>query len=232
MREVGERNFTSELQFYVKDTGIGIPKDRQQAVFERFIQADISDKRAYQGAGLGLSITKAYIELLGGKIWVESEEGIGSCFYFTIPYTHELKEKNDTAKPVSTENIAYHNKKLKVLIADDDATSRMLISMVIKKFCKEIIEVDTGIKALEACRNNPDIDLIIMDVKMPEMDGYEATKKIRAFNTDVVILIQTAYALAGDKEDANAAGCNDYLSKPFTSASLSALINKYFNKEN
>ncbi|MFZ4741307.1 MAG: PAS domain S-box protein, partial [Bacteroidales bacterium] len=223
---------TPELQFFVKDTGIGIPEDRQQAIFERFIQADVSDRRAYQGAGLGLSITKAYIELLGGKIWVESEEGIGSCFYFTIPYIHELKEKKDTEKSVSTENIAYHNKKLKVLIADDDATSRMLISMVIKKFCKEIIEVETGVKALEVCRNNPDIDLIIMDVKMPEMDGYEATKKIRAFNNDVIILIQTAYALSGDKEDANAAGCNDYLSKPFTSASLSALINKYFNKEN
>ncbi|NVN95895.1 MAG: PAS domain S-box protein [Bacteroidetes bacterium] len=227
-----EQSRITQLKFFVKDTGIGIPNDRQQAVFERFIQADISDRRAYQGAGLGLSITKAYVEMLNGKIWVESEEGKGSCFYFTIPYIHELKEKNDTEKPVSTENTACPYKKLKVLIADDDTTSRMLISMVIKKFCKEIIEVETGIKALEACRNNPDIDLIIMDVKMPEMDGYEATKKIRTFNTDVVILIQTAYALSGDKEDANAAGCNDYLSKPFTSASLSALINKYFNKEN
>jgi len=233
VREVGERNFTSELQFYVKDTGIGIPKDRQQAVFERFIQADISDKRAYQGAGLGLSITKAYIELLGGKIWVESEECVGSCFYFTIPYIQELKKENkETEKLVSNENAENQNRKIKVLIADDDPSSRMLISMVIRKFSYEILEVETGVEAVELCRNNSDIDLIIMDVKMPEMDGYEATKKIREFNNNIIIIIQTAFALSGDKEDANAAGCNDYLSKPFTSASLLALLNKYFNKEN
>ncbi|MFZ4398788.1 MAG: PAS domain S-box protein [Bacteroidales bacterium] len=225
-----EQNNISELQFFVKDTGIGIPKDRHQAIFERFIQADISDKRAYQGAGLGLSITKAYIELLGGKIWMESEEGIGSCFYFTIPFTHENKVKTNTDKITSTEDVASQCKNLKILIADDDEVSRMLISMVIKKFCSEILTVETGLDALEVCRNNPDLDLIIMDVKMPEMDGYEATKRIREFNNDVIIIIQSAFALSGEKENANAAGCNDYISKPFTSVILSELINKYFNK--
>ena len=225
-----EQSNISELLFFVKDTGIGIPKDRHQAVFERFIQADISDKRAYQGAGLGLSITKAYIELLGGKIWMESQEGIGSCFNFTIPFTQEQKVKTNTDTITSSKDEASQIKNLKILIADDDEVSRMLISMVIKKFCKEIMTVETGLDALEVCRNNPDLDLIIMDVKMPEMDGYEATKKIREFNTDVIIIIQSAYALSGEKENANVAGCNDYISKPFTSASLAELINKYLNK--
>jgi PAS domain S-box-containing protein len=218
------------LQFYVRDTGIGIPKDRQQAIFERFIQADISDRRAYQGAGLGLSITKAYVEMLNGKIWVESEEGIGSCFYFTIPFNGEQKEKSIIKKNILEEDKAASFNNLKILIADDDDTSRMLISMVIKKFSKEILEVETGVEALEVCRNNPDIDLIIMDVKMPEMDGYEATKKIREFNNKVIIIIQTAFALSGEKENANVAGCNDYLSKPFSSNALTILIKKYFNK--
>jgi signal transduction histidine kinase len=88
-------NEPAELEFYIKDTGIGVPKDRLVAIFDRFIQADISGKMAYQGAGLGLSISKAYVELLGGKIWVESEEGKGSIFYFTLPYLTELKEKNE-----------------------------------------------------------------------------------------------------------------------------------------
>jgi len=227
---ISDAKHDSCLQFYVRDTGIGIPKDRQQAIFERFIQADISDRRAYQGAGLGLSITKAYVEMLNGKIWVESEEGIGSCFYFTLPFIDEIKEKIIISKHILEEDKATSFNKLKILIADDDDTSRMLISTVIRKFSTEILEVETGVDALEVCRNNPDIDLIIMDVKMPEMDGYAATKKIREFNNKVIIIIQTAYALSGEKENANVAGCNDYLAKPFSSNALTLLIKKYFNK--
>jgi len=228
---VTERSRSNILEFYVKDKGIGIPKDRQQAIFERFIQADISDKRAYQGAGLGLAITKAYVELLGGKIWVESEEGIGSCFYFTIPYIIKNKEAIIIENPVKKADIVCPYKNLKILIADDDETSRVLISMAIKKFSKEIIEAETGIEAIDALKKNPDIDLIIMDVKMPEMDGYEACRLIREFNTEVIIIIQTAFALSIDKEEAKETGCNDYLSKPFTSAALIELINKNFNSE-
>ena len=105
-------------------------------------------------------------------------------------------------------------KDLKILIAEDDETSEMLITMAVKIFSKEVLKVRTGVEAVEACRNNPDIDLVLMDIKMPEMDGYEATRQIRQFNKDVVIIAQTAFALTGDREKAIEAGCNDYISKP------------------
>ena len=111
------------LEFYVKDTGIGIPKDRQDVIFERFIQADITDKKAFQGAGLGLSISKAYVEMLGGNIWVESEVGIGSIFYFTLPYNAEPEEKKVVGKSISAEDKENEIKNLKILIAEDDETS-------------------------------------------------------------------------------------------------------------
>jgi PAS domain S-box-containing protein len=215
------------LEFFVKDTGIGIPKGRQEAIFERFIQADISDKMANQGAGLGLAITKAYVEMLGGNIWVESEEGIGSVFYFTLPYiTKQLKEQNNQphAPSVKTEP----DRKLKILIAEDDEVSEMLIDLTLQNLGKEILKVRTGFAAVETCRNNPDIDLILMDIRMPEMSGYDATRQIREFNRKVVIIAQTAYGLAGDREKSLAAGCNDYLTKPINKPALLALIQKYF----
>jgi len=214
------------LEFYVKDTGIGIPKDRQSAIFERFIQADISDKMAQQGAGLGLSISKAYIEMLGGKIWVESEEGIGSTFYFTLPYQTEPEEK----KVVPAQNEKNQIKDLKILIAEDDETSEMLISMTVKEFSKEVLKARTGNEAIEICRANPDLDLILMDIQMPDLNGYEATQQIRQFNKVVVIIAQTAFGLSGDREKAIEAGCNDYISKPINKDELLSLIQKYFNK--
>jgi CheY-like chemotaxis protein len=211
----------------VKDTGIGIPKDRQEAIFERFVQADIADKMAYQGAGLGLSITKAYIEMLGGKIWVESEVGVGSTFYFTLPY------KAEPVKEVVEQEFAVSDKtdlvgKLKILIAEDDDVSEMLLDKTVKMFGKEILKAGTGVEAVEACKNNPDIDLVLMDIRMPEMGGYEAIRRIREFNNDVVIIAQTAYGLSGDREKAIEAGCNDYVAKPIKKDELIGLIQKYF----
>jgi PAS domain S-box-containing protein len=220
---------SASLQFYVKDTGIGIPKDRQEAIFERFIQADIADKMAYQGAGLGLSITKAYIEMLGGKIWVESEVGMGSTFYFTLPYnTEPVKETADQgfANSDKTDLVG----KLKILIAEDDDVSEMLLDKTVKMLGKEVLKAGTGVEAVEACKNNPDIDLVLMDIRMPEMGGHEATRRIREFNNDVVIIAQTAYGLAGDREKAIEAGCNDYVSKPIKKDELMGLIQKYFGK--
>ncbi|WP_372792792.1 PAS domain S-box protein [Lutibacter sp.] len=231
--ELGYHKNGSSLEFYVKDTGIGIPKDRQEAIFERFIQADISDKMAHQGAGLGLSITKAYVETLGGKIWVESQEGKGSTFYFTLPYNAEQKEKisidneiilNETGKYDSSEVVG-----LKILIVEDDETSSSLIGITVENISSEIIKVMNGLEAIEACRNNPDIDLILMDIKMPVMDGYSATQQIRQFNKDVIIIAQTAYGLAGDREKALSVGCNDYISKPIDGKLLLLLMQKYFN---
>jgi PAS domain S-box-containing protein len=219
----------ASLQFYVKDTGIGIPKNRQEAIFERFIQADITDKMAYQGAGLGLTISKAYVEMLGGKIWVESEEGIGSTFYFTLPFNAEqVKETSDRQPEPSEKNETV--RELKILIAEDDEVSEMLIDNYIKIFGKEILKARTGIEAVEICRANQDIDLILMDIRMPDMGGYEATRQIRLFNQEVVIIAQTAYGLTGDREKSMEAGCNDYISKPINKDKLLSLIQKYLKK--
>jgi signal transduction histidine kinase len=225
---VVEMHGRASLQFFVKDTGIGIPKDRQGAIFERFIQADISDKHSYQGAGLGLSISKAYVEMLGGRIWVESEEGKGSTFYFTIPYNTEPEEKNVVGKVVPAQDEENQIKDLKILIAEDDEASEMLISITFKEFSKEILKARNGFEAVEVCRNNPDTDLILMDIQMPVMNGHEATRQIRQFNKDIVIIAQTAFGLSGDREKAIAAGCNDYIAKPINRAELLALIQKHF----
>ena len=216
------------IGFYVKDTGIGIPAERQQAVFERFIKADILDKDARQGSGLGLAITKTYVEMLGGKIWVESEEGIGSTFYFTLPYIAEAQENATVKNSIPAIETVNMLNKLKILIAEDDETSGLLISIHVRKFGNEIITVQTGREAVEACRNNSDIDLILMDIQLPEMNGYEATRQIRQFNTEVIIIALTAFALAGDREKALETGCNDYISKPVKMAELVEMIQKYF----
>ena len=120
---------------------------------------------------------------------------------------------------------------LKILIAEDDEISGKLIEIAVEIFGTEVLKARTGIKAVEICRNNPDINFVLMDIKMPEMDGYEATRQIRKFNTDVVIIAQTSHALTGDKEKALAAGCNDYISKPFSQASLTSLMNNHLKKQ-
>jgi PAS domain S-box-containing protein len=216
------------LEFYVKDTGIGVPKDRQEAIFERFIQADIANKMALQGAGLGLSISKAYVEILGGSIRLKSEEGEGTVFYFTLPFLQDLSiEKTVSSEIVSPVRTDF-SKKLKIVIAEDDAISEKLISKVIKDYGSEIINTRNGLEAVEACRNNPDIDLVFMDIQMPIMDGHEAAREIRKFNKEVIIIAQTAYALVGDMEKAIDANCNDYISKPLKVEELKLLIFKYF----
>jgi signal transduction histidine kinase len=221
------------LRFYVKDTGIGIHKDRQEAIFERFVQADVIDSRAFQGSGLGLSISRAYVEKLEGKIWVESEEEKGSVFYFTIPYNPEQTKEGvfENEVPLSEieDQINPGNTRPKVLIAEDDEISERLISLEIGKYCREILKVKTGNEAVEICRNNKDIDLVLMDIKMPGLNGYEATRLIRQFNKDVIIIAQTAYAFAGESEKAIEAGCNDYISKPIGKDKLYVLLRKHFN---
>jgi PAS domain S-box-containing protein len=225
--EFGYEKKEKYLEFFVKDTGIGIPKDRQLAIFERFVQADIEDKNAYEGSGLGLAISKSYVEMLGGKIWVESEEGLGSTFYFTIPY-NPANDK-ESQEDVAVENIAEELKNLKVLLVEDDEISDSLISESLQNISKEILHASTGVEAVRLCYNNPDLDLVLMDIRMPVMGGYEATAKIRQFNKDIIIIAQTAYALSGDREMAIEAGCNDYLSKPIDTTILYKLIKKHIN---
>ena len=216
-----------ELEFYVKDTGIGIPKHRHKAIFERFIQADIEDKMAKQGAGLGLAITKSYVEMLGGKIWVESENGKGSTFYFTLPYNTKSDEGNKAGQhqaPRKDKTV----RKIKILIAEDDKISEMLLQETMKLYSNKLLKATTGIEAVQVCRNAPDIDLVLMDIRMPEMDGYKATRQIREFNKEVIIIAQTAYGLPGDREKALENGCNDYIAKPIQQEQLHALVLKYF----
>ena len=216
----------NRLEFSIKDTGIGIPANRQKAIFERFIQADISNTRPFEGAGLGLSISKSYVEMLGGKIWIESEFDKGSTFYFTIPF---IPAQNAIVNIVThnTSNVKEDLPKMKkVLIVEDDETSEMLLTVLLENYFNERLYARTGIEAIEVSRNNPDIDLILMDIKMPGMDGYETTRQIRKFNPGVIIIAQTAHALAGDRERAIAAGCNEYIPKPYNKASLIKVINK------
>ena len=229
--EFGYFKNNETLEFYVKDTGIGIPKDRQDAIFERFIQADIVDKMARQGAGLGLSISKAYIEMLGGRIWVKSEKGIGSCFYFTLPYHAERGEQTVSDRNWTSGITFNPTEKLKILIAEDDETSELLLDLTVKGFSKEVLKAGSGVQAVEICRQNPDLDLVLMDILMPQMGGYEATRKIRQFNKKVIIIAQTAYGLSGDRDRSIESGCNDYLAKPIIKAELQALLQKYFFKK-
>jgi signal transduction histidine kinase len=218
-----------KLEFCVRDSGIGIAKERQKAIFERFVQADIEDIRAKQGAGLGLSISKAYVEMMGGKIWVESEMEKGSAFFFTIPYIINASKQalNETELPLIEHNL--QTKKLNILIAEDEEHSERFLTLAINSFAQKIQRAKTGAESIEICRNNPDINLILMDIRMPDMNGYEATRQIRKFNKKVIIIAQTAYALSGDKEKAIAAGCNDYITKPIDRNSLIEVLSLHLN---
>jgi CheY-like chemotaxis protein len=220
----------ASLQFSVKDTGIGISENKREAIFELFRQEDGSNTRQYEGSGLGLSIAKAYVEMLGGNIWVESEEGKGSVFYFTLPLNITPKEKDENKNSDLVKGRENQIRDLKILIAEDDDESAMLLERTVKVFGKEVIKVRNSNDAIETCRNNPDIDLVLMDIKMPGVDGYEATRQIRQFNTKVIIIAQTAYALLGDRENSIESGCNDYISKPINKDQFMDLMRKYFKK--
>jgi len=232
--ELGYERKGSYLEFYVKDTGSGIPEEQKKLIFERFKQGSESLIRNYEGTGLGLAISKAYVEMLGGKIWFESEIGKGSVFYFTLPYDVAEEEKpivqniDSTEGAVSTEDEGKHVKNLKILIAEDDNFSALLLSKIVKLYGSDIKIVRNGVEAVEACQNSADIDLILMDIRMPEMDGYMATERIRSFNKEVIIIAETALALLDDRNKAIEAGCNEHISKPIKKGELTDLIKKYF----
>ena len=213
------------IELYVHDTGIGIPRNRQNAIFDRFVQADIEDVKVYEGSGLGLSISQAYIEMLGGSIWVESAEGVGSKFFFTIPCINNSDNK-ELEKPIVPKSKEL-KKNLTILIAEDEEIATEFLSIILESEGINIICANDGNEAVAKWNNNPEIDLILMDIKMPNKDGYEATKEIRSMNKKVIIIAQTAYALTGDYEKAIEAGCNDYITKPINKDKLLEMINKY-----
>ncbi|OYT13342.1 MAG: hybrid sensor histidine kinase/response regulator [Bacteroidetes bacterium 4572_114] len=218
------------LEFYVKDTGIGIPSDRINAIFNRFEQADIEDTQVFEGSGLGLTISKSYVEMLGGDINVTSEEGIGSTFVFSIPYTKQSTKESDTEggeneiKQISLTNIS-------AIVAEDDEVSRMFLEAILTDKFYKITYTKTGKETIDKFRENPETDIILMDLKMLDMSGYEATREIRKFNEDVVIIAQTAYGLSGDREKAIEAGCDDYIAKPINEELLFEKIMLHLSKK-
>jgi CheY-like chemotaxis protein/regulator of replication initiation timing len=152
----------------------------------------------------------------------------GLIFHFIIPYKPEAIENGNAGHPVPNRKEEFALKSLNILIAEDDESSEILMSRALRTIGKKILKVRTGVAAVQACRSNNEIDLIMMDIKMPEMDGYEATRQIRQFDKEVIIIAQTAYAQMGDSEKAIVAGCNDYISKPINKEELITIIEKYF----
>ena len=224
------------VEISIKDTGIGMSREMIDDLFKLDVNTSRRGTEDEPSTGLGLIICKDFIGKHDGKFWVESEEGKGSVFYFTIPYNAEVQNrwneplgKPTLQVPRQTGNLPEEIKPLKILIAEDDEISDSLISDIVKKYSHEILHVKTGVQAIAAFLSNPDIDLVLMDINLPQMDGYEATRQIRRFNKDVIIIAQTAYALLGDRQIAIDSGCNDYISKPIAKDELLGLIRKYFN---
>ncbi|MDO9256110.1 MAG: response regulator [Bacteroidales bacterium] len=212
----------------VKDTGIGMSSELVSNLFHINVNSSRPGTEGENSTGLGLLLCKEFVERHGGEIWVESEEEKGSLFCFTLPNPTAIKE--ETADPKITASVyeTGHFKNLKVLIAEDNENSELLIRIVISPFSHQVLEAGTGSAAVEICRKNPDIDLVLMDINMPEMDGLEATRQIRKFNTDMVIIAQTAFGQIGSREKALEAGCNDYIAKPIEVGTLLGMIKRHF----
>jgi PAS domain S-box-containing protein len=225
----------NNVKFYVKDTGIGIPKEKQKIIFDRFRQVDDNHTREYGGTGLGLTISKNLVEKLGGKLEVESDENQGSLFYFDLKcistdssmdmednWAVEIEEK----VPLATEKTLDLSNK-RILVAEDDGSSFIFLETILKKYNAEIVWVKSGTQVIEHLEKENHYDLILMDIRMPDLDGIETTKMIRQLNNPVPIIAQTAYAQTSDKKLALDSGCDDYISKPIKIADLTALLEKY-----
>ena len=215
------------MKFYVKDTGIGIQKDKQDIIFDIFRQEDESHTRKYEGAGIGLSVAYKLSKLLGGKMWVESEENIGTTFYFTLSYT---KNTIPTAKQTDSLSDTPNTSSYKtVLVVEDVESNYLYIEALLKSLKIKIIWAKTGNEGINFCKENPQIDLVLMDILLPEINGYEATKQIKKFRPKLPIIAQTAFAMYGDNEKAFEAGCDDYIAKPIKKQLLLDLIKKYLD---
>ncbi len=216
------------LKFHVTDSGIGIPLDKQELIFEVFRQVDESQTRIYGGTGLGLTICKHLINLLGGEIWVESEVDKGATFYFTIPINKNDIEQNHTDKSIQPK-LSLKGKT--ILIAEDDISSYSYLLEILRKKGINCIRAKNGKEAVDYCKSNREIDLLLMDINMPVMNGYEATKQIKIINPELPIIAQTAYAMSGDQEKILSTGCDLYLSKPIGKQQLLEAIITCFDKK-
>jgi len=222
-----------KLTFFVEDTGMGIPEEKKEEIFNRFQQVENLGTKKYGGVGLGLSISKSLTDLLGGEIWVESEEGKGSRFAFTIPLEEVNSEKGEPKIDNNKERFKtkFYWENEKVLIVEDDPVSQDFIKEILSPANLNIIVKKNGGEALETFENTDDIKLILMDIQLPDMSGLEVTRKIREKNKKIPIIAQTAFAMAEDREKAIKAGCNDYVTKPLNSNRLLNLIDGFLKKE-
>lgn len=214
------------LKFFVKDSGIGIPHNKLKLIFGEFQQGDIKQVKSFSGAGLGLSISKKLVETLGGEIWVESTEGKGSTFIFTLPLSGQkvntIKKGED-----SMDTMIYDFSGKTLLLAEDDEPSFLLLKAILKRTNIEIIRAKSGKEAVEIALGENSVSMILMDINMPDMNGFEATDIIKRKRPDLPIIAQTAYSISGDRERILKAGCDDYLSKPINKNELFKIIEKY-----
>ncbi len=219
--DFGYRRKENILEFYVIDSGIGIPVEMQDKVFDRFHQVDNSLTRGYEGAGLGLSISNAFVKLLGGTFHVESIDAAGTTFSFTLPYNPVLNPvHSEHAAELSTQCSALSSPALCILIVEDDEMSTLLLKKNFKgeNFCLHYAE--NGWEALELIRHHPEVNLVLMDIKMPVMNGFEATKLIKQLRPDLPVIAQSAFTSQEDREKARDAGCDDFITKPINKHEL------------
>jgi len=223
------------VKFIVVDTGIGIPKNMQDKLFTSFTQADISSSRKYGGTGLGLAISKQLVELMGGKIYLNSQENIGSEFIFEIPLPKGdislVHKDEDSLKNLQNEVIFLKGNK--ILLVEDNEMNREIINSLLEITGIEVTHANDGKKAVELYKNNPTkYDLILMDIQMPIMDGYEATKIIRKLNSTIPIVALSANAMKEDIEKTKSLGMNEHLSKPIDVKKLYQILLTYLKKSN
>jgi PAS domain S-box-containing protein len=213
------------VEFHVSDTGIGIPKDKISKIFERFYQVESSISRQFGGTGLGLSICQAYASLLDGIITVESKLGVGSTFYLTLPFNTFIEDVQKVDYKDNKSNLFFMDKTL--LVAEDDDINFLVIKKSLEPNGFKLIRVENGKEAVDICRTNKSIDLVLLDLKMPVMDGLEAMKLIKEFRPDMIFVALSAYAFDSDRRNALDQGCSDYISKPFAKKELLEVLGKY-----
>ncbi len=215
-----------ELLFSVRDTGIGIDAAAQALIFEPFMQENILLTRGHEGNGLGLSIASGLADILGGRISLESVKGEGSAFFFNLP-AETFAGAGSMPGNAQTDHAV--TVLPAILITDDDVLSRKYLEFILNDQASAIFQAKNGREAVDICREHPEINLVMMDLKMPVMNGFEATREIRKFNTGVVIIVQTAYDDQEVRETAHAAGCNDFITKPVDEVLLLKLMASYFS---
>lgn len=213
-----------QLVFFIKDTGVGVKDEAIPFIFDFFRQEDQSSVRLFEGSGLGLSIAKGLIKLLGGKIWLDTKKGEGSTFYFSIPM-EEKKQEASTAKPRPSAE-KDHPRRCILLVEDEMYNYRFMTALLKINNYAEVILATTGAEAIEKCKQHPEINMVLMDLKLPEMSGFEATRHIKAMRSDLPIIAITAFAMSGDERKARDVGCDDYIPKPVSKEVLFSKMEK------